>query len=137
MDSAFAAMSVGMKGRRTYPTQNNTDETKLSKLKLDLELNHAWRGVAAKAGSKDGRWRALQVGDLTKLWVGNIVMRQTKVGVIEEIEKLKPDSELRFFPTRQLCVLHHGEVRVEISLPTKAISPLCHLNCITANASTR
>jgi hypothetical protein len=44
--------------------------------------------------------------------------------MVEEVEELEPDAQNSFLPTRDLRILHYGEVGIEVCWTTKAVPSL-------------
>ncbi len=94
-------------------------------LQLGLKLNHPRGSIASgEAGPQDTRRWLLQITDLPERRVRNCIIWETKIRVIEEVEKLQADSQRRVFPSMYLGFLHDCEISVEVTRPTKPITPL-------------
>ena len=89
---------------------------KALEVKLCGQLDQTRGSVAAEEGSQNAGWGVDHPQDLAELArsVGNVAHRLVEVGVVEKVKELETDSELRAFPVRDSCVLHHGEIRVEV-----------------------
>jgi len=94
------------------------------KLKLDLQLNHSESRTPAEDPGRGGVERL----DLAECLVGTAIVWQAEVGVVEEIEELKPDPQHGIFPTADFRVFHDGEVGVEVAWPTKVVASLSKRN---------
>jgi hypothetical protein len=108
-----------------------------SKLNLDLQLYHAGTGVAAKARTENGGRRALEIGDLTKLRIGDVINGKAEVWMIEEIVELGANAQFCRLPGRQLRIFDYSEVGIDIGRSAKLISSLCELDDLTAAAVRR
>ena len=101
-------------------------------LDLGLQLNHPRR----RATTQDADGRLSQERDLPERLVRSKVIRGAKIGVVEEVEELKPDSQHGIFPTRNFRVLGDGEVGIEVPRCAEVIASLGERHNRTAHAKT-
>src|SRR5208282_1675067 len=52
--------------------------------------------------------------DVAEVSARNVIVRTGEVRVVKEIEELEAKPQFTLFPARNLRVLHHGEIRVEV-----------------------
>src|SRR5208283_5693260 len=68
------------------------------------------------------------IEDLPKARIRSDRVGKSKIGMIEEIEKLKTDGEHAIFPMGNFRVFHERQVRGDIARPPKTVAALrkCH-----------
>src|SRR5579863_6655855 len=91
---------------------------------LSLQFNYSWRRVRAQTGTINGRRLANRRGDLSELVAVGICVWESKVRVIEEVEKPCSYRELGLLPLWQREGLLHVEVRVEVTWAAKLVTAL-------------
>src|SRR3954464_5808571 len=90
---------------------------------LRVELNHAERGVAGEESADGARWRTQRLLDRSELWSSDGPQTHGRAGsgqgwvgeirIVEQVVEVCAQTELHGF--RQLEVLRHGEIRVELT----------------------
>ena len=77
------------------------------------------------------------VENLTKGRVRTSIIGKSKIGMVEEIEKLEADTQHTIFPMGDLRVFHDREVRVEVARSTETVAALRESHARTAARTLR
>src|SRR5204862_2427403 len=85
-------------------------------LQLGLKLNHPRGSIASgEAGPQDTRRWLLQITDLPERRVRNCIIWETKIRVIEEVEKLQAESQRSVFLSMYLGFINDCVISVNVT----------------------
>src|SRR5215470_2258893 len=70
--------------------RGRAESYRISKLELGFELDHARTGILPAGASQDTSGRLFRIGNESETWIGDIPKRETEIGMVERVEKLKP-----------------------------------------------
>jgi len=97
------------------------------KLELGFQLNHSWSIITANAAQNAGRWRR-QVRYLAERLILELIVGESKIRVVEEVEELEANPKCGPLPARYFRIFHNAEIGVEIAWASKAVAPLRKLH---------
>src|SRR5438552_10646143 len=101
---------------------NSVEPHRISESQLSSKLNHSCGSGGIQPRSQNAGRRLFHVENRAESRIGTPVIRESEIGMIQHVEKLKADRQGAIFPTRNLSVLHHCEIGIEVRRDAKAVS---------------
>src|SRR6185437_11802873 len=107
-----------LRAARNQTTRSCQD---LLKDKLRLQLQHARRTARFKLRTQNARRRTYRRQYLPEIRARRVVHGQAKIRMVEHIERLHADSQLRAVPSRNSREFHQRRVRVDVPRPAEDV----------------
>jgi len=95
-----------------------------SESQLSSDLKSTRRSIRSQEGAEDAGGGCDGAIDEPKLRVRNIAHGLVEVGMIQDVECLRSDLQLRAFPFGNAEVLHQSEICVEVHWAITLVAPL-------------